>query len=64
MGLGDATSWVITPIAGAFGHPCVDPETRTLIPGSPCGQRVESLNRFSDKMYDIFWESDDKQNGT
>jgi len=59
MGLGDWTSSWVTPIAGALGHPCVDPETMTIIPGTPCDKRVENLNRFGEAFYDAFWPSED-----
>ena len=63
MGLGDVVSKVITPIAGALGHPCVDPQTNTVIPGTPCDQRISNLNRFGEKMYDMFWPTDKDSNG-
>jgi hypothetical protein len=64
MGLGDVVSKVVTPIAGALGHPCVDPETQTVIEGSPCDKRRDAMNRFGDAVYDIFWPSKDDDNGT
>jgi hypothetical protein len=65
MGFGDVVSKVVTPVAGAFGHPCVDPETGVVIPGTPCDKRIDSLNRFGDKMYDIFWPTkEDSDSGT
>jgi hypothetical protein len=57
MGLGDVVSKVVTPIAGALAHPCVDPETNTVIPGTPCDKRIDTLNRFGDAIYDAFWPS-------
>jgi hypothetical protein len=64
MKLGDAVSSVVTPIMGALGHPCVDPETYGLIPGSPCDKRVTRINQFGDEMYDMFWPTKDDKSKT
>jgi hypothetical protein len=65
MGLGDVVSKVVTPIAGALGHPCVDQATNTVIPGTPCDHRIIALNQFGHEMYDMFWPTKkDDDSGT
>ena len=56
MKFGDAIASVATPMARAFGMPCVDPSTNELRPDSPCAKRKEALNNFSDAVYDVFWK--------
>lgn len=41
---GDVLSSVVTPIAAALGHPCVDRATRKLKPGSACDKRRLAMN--------------------
>lgn len=46
-GLGDIVSAVVTPIAKALGHPCVDGASGELKKGSPCDKRKEWLNELT-----------------
>lgn len=41
---GDIVSAVVTPIAGALGHPCVDRQTGKLKKGSKCDERRKRMN--------------------
>jgi len=54
-GLGDVVSIVATPVGRAFGHPCVDQKAGSVIPGSPCDQRIDRLNDLTNSAYDVFW---------
>lgn len=62
MKIGTAISYVATPIAGAFGLPCVDPVTRGLRPDSTCAKVRNDLDagRWRDAFYDFIW----RKNGT
>ena len=56
MKLGDMVAK--NPIVHVIGKVtgCVDPTTNDLLPDSPCAKRRESLNNFSDAIYDHVWE--------
>lgn len=61
MKLGDIISNVATPVARFFQLDCIDPQTNTLRPDSPCNQRRLALNDFSDAIYDRFWKKQTKK---
>ncbi len=61
MQLGDKISSVATPIARALNLDCIDPATNDLRPESPCAQRRNVLNQFSESVYD--WLFQPKQKG-
>ena len=60
MELGDIASSVFTPIAGALGMGCVDPETGQLIPDSPCDKRRQRWNDWGHEMFDELFQPKNK----
>lgn len=44
-GLGDVVEKIAHPIAKAMGLPCIDKETDSLKPESPCAKRRDWLNK-------------------
>lgn len=60
MKLGDAIAKVATPIARTLGMDCIDPTTQQLRPDSGCAKRQQTLNQFSDSIYDRFWNKPNK----
>lgn len=56
MQLGDMASSVFTPIAGALGLDCYDPETGDLKPESNCAQRRQRWNEWGSELYDELFE--------
>lgn len=64
MKLGNAIANVATPIARTLGLPCIDPATNQLRPESRCNQNRQSLNDFSDAIFDRFWNNNKKEKKT
>lgn len=45
-GLGDVIEKIAHPIAAALKLPCLDAQTGTLKPESPCAKRRDAMNRM------------------
>lgn len=60
--LGSKIAVIATPLARAFGLPCIDEETKQLRPESACNDRIYLLNqrRYAEAFYTFFRAS--KQN--
>jgi hypothetical protein len=62
MKLGDAIEKAVKPVAQVLNLPCLD-QYGNLRPESGCAKRRDSINKFADAAFDIFWNltKEDKQ---